>query len=171
MFFQVSWIRCHIVRIQGKKERRNPVKTGGKLLTLTVFDLELCSLHQKLRFEKPEWKLKCLWMPNQRGKVGDFRFGAISFEYREREEKDLRERYRQIRGQIWNLRDFWANPSPILPTFCQDNKVKPRKFEKKENKFIVRLTRERKEGFERETYWQSKRISSNCLFLSILVRK
>ena len=31
-------------------------------------------------------------MPNQRGKVRDFRFGAISFEYREREEKDLRER-------------------------------------------------------------------------------
>ena len=106
MFFQVSWIRCHIVRIQGKKERRNPVKTGEKLLTLTIFELQLCSLHQKLRFEKPEWKLKCLWMPNQRGKVRDFRFGAISFEYREREEKDLRERYRQIRGQIWNLRDF-----------------------------------------------------------------
>ena len=26
MFFQVSWLRCHIVRIQGKKEKRNPVK-------------------------------------------------------------------------------------------------------------------------------------------------
>ena len=66
MFFQVSWIRCHIVRIQGKKERRNPVKTGGKLLTLTIFDLELCSLHQKLRFEKPEWKIKCLGTKSKR---------------------------------------------------------------------------------------------------------
>ena len=27
MFFQVAWLRCHIVRIQGKKERRNPVKS------------------------------------------------------------------------------------------------------------------------------------------------
>ena len=95
VFFQVSWNRCHIVRIQGdwrkicqicvqlnkqtnkgekiwnfcfgvisfeyrerKKERRNLVKTGGKLLTLTIFDLQLCSLQQKLRFEEPEWEIK-----------------------------------------------------------------------------------------------------------------
>ena len=51
-------LRCHIVRIQGKKERRNLVKTGGKLPTLTIFDLQLCSLQQKLRFEEPEWKIK-----------------------------------------------------------------------------------------------------------------
>ena len=162
MFFQVSWIRCHIVRIQGKKERRNPVKTGEKLLTLTIFELQLCSLHQKLRFEKPEWKLKCLWMPNQRGKVRDFRFGAISFEYREREEKDLRERYRQIRGQIWNLRDFEQIQVQFYQLFAKIIRWSLENLKKKENKFIVRLTRERKEGFERETYWQSKRISSNC---------
>ena len=41
-------------RLNAGKERRNPVKTGGKLLTLTIFYLELCCLHQKLRFEKPE---------------------------------------------------------------------------------------------------------------------
>ena len=130
MFFQVSWIRCHIVRTQGKKERRNPVKTGEKLLTLTIFELQLCSLHQKLRFEKPEWKLKCLWVPNQRGKVRDFRFGAISFEYREREGKNLRE-IQAKRGEIGKLEGLPANPSQILPTFCHGTKVKPWKIWRK----------------------------------------
>ena len=38
----------------GKERKKKPRdKTGGKLLTLTIFDLQLCSLQQKLRFEEP----------------------------------------------------------------------------------------------------------------------
>jgi len=31
---------------------------GDKLLTLPILQLEMSSLHQKLRFEKPEWNIK-----------------------------------------------------------------------------------------------------------------
>ena len=50
--------------------------------------------------------------------------------------------------RIWYMMgSFWANPSPILPTFCHGNEVKPWKFEKKLTKIIVRLTREWKNFF------------------------
>mgnify|MGYP006863786581 CR=1 FL=1 len=39
-----------------------------------------------------------------------------------------------------NFEWFPANPSQILPAFCQDNKVKPWNLKKKITKIIVRLT-------------------------------
>ena len=47
-----------------------------------------------------------------------------------------------------NFEWFPANPSQILPTFCQDNKVKPWKFERKKNYQNYRSfdERERKKG-------------------------
>ena len=126
MFFQVSWIRCHIVRIQGKKERRNPVKTGGKLLTLTIFDLELCSLHQKVAF----------WKACMKNKV----FGNQITE--EKLEIFASVPYRSFTGRgkkrIWEF--YNRHFEQILPTFCHGTKVKPWKFEEKIYKFIVRLT-------------------------------
>ena len=105
MFFQVSWIRCHIVRIQGKKERRNPVKTGGKLLTLTIFELQLCSLHQKLRFEEPEWKMMVITHQIKEEKFEIF----ISVPYRSNKGKGkerIWQRYRQTEEKLDNLSDF-----------------------------------------------------------------
>ena len=65
-----------------------------------------------------------VWEPNQRGKIRDFRFGAISFELGEGEGKNLTE-IQANRGEIGKLEGFPANPSQILPTFCHGTKVKP----------------------------------------------
>ena len=105
MFFQVSWIRCHIVWTQGKKERRNPVKTGEKLLTLTIFELQLCSLHQKLRFEEPEWKMMVITHQIKEEKFEIF----ISVPYRSNKGKGkerIWQRYRQTEEKLDNLSDF-----------------------------------------------------------------
>ena len=98
-FFQVSWIRCHIVRIQG--DLRKICQTCVQLNKQTNKQRKLKGGRCFFRF---------------------LDFGVISFEYRERKKKEI----------PWKIANFdnLANPSPILPTFCHGNEVKPRKFER-----------------------------------------
>ena len=148
MFFQVSWIRCHIVRIQGKKERRNPVKTGGKLLALTIFDLELCSLHQKLRFEKPEWINKVFGNQIKEEKLEIF----ISVPYRSNKGKKegIWRRYRQTEVKLENLRDFQQIQVKFYQLFATVLRWSLEKFEEKIYKYIVRLTGGRRKERKRK---------------------
>ena len=86
-----------------------------------------CVLHTKSCVLKSLNEKQSVWEPNQRGKIRDFRFGAISFEGKER----ICERYRPKGGEIGKLEGFPANPSQILPTFCHGTKVKPWKIWRK----------------------------------------
>ena len=145
MFFQVSWFRCHIVRTQGKKERRNPVKTGEKLLTLTIFELQLCSLHQKLRFEEPEWKMMVITHQIKEEKFEIF----ISVPYRSNKGKGkerIWQRYRQTEEKLDNLSDFQQIQAKFYQLFATVLRWSLENLKKKIPKIIVRLTRERKEG-------------------------
>ena len=65
---------------------------------------------------------------------------------RERKEKKKKKSWNHVVSV--NFEWFPANPSQILPTFCQDNKVKPWKFERKKKYQNYRSfdERERKKG-------------------------
>ena len=79
------------------------------------------------------------------------------------------ERYSQSKRRNLRLAWFWANPSQILPTFCQDDKLKPWKLEKKFTKILF-VWRERgrtkKVKFELFAFYScfAKRLNSLPIF-------
>ena len=89
---------------------------GDKLLTLPILQLEMSSLHQKLRFEKPEWNIKLK-------KLNWCRIVQIQGKGREGFARDLGKKRENLKFEC-----FPANPSQILPTFCHGTKVKPLKI-------------------------------------------
>ena len=61
--------------------------------------------------------------PNQRGK--NLIFALNRYIAMKEGKKERKEKTGEITSFLSILSDFPANPSQILPTFCQDNEVKP----------------------------------------------
>ena len=139
MVFQVSWFRCHIVRIQGKKERRNLVSTKLSIRHFDIFSKQT-NKFENLSDSSPILPTFC-----HGTKVKPWKFEKkipnLSFDWQEgRKKKGL---FCKEIAKKWRNLKIWVISSQILPTFCHGNKVKPWKFEKKITKMIVRLTFER----------------------------
>ena len=122
-FCQVSWNRCHIVRLQGDWRK-------------------ICQTYvSSLTNKQNEWNVK--WWETK-SKRKNLKFALNRYIAMKEGKEEKKNSWNHVISV--NFEWFPANPSQILPTFCQDNKVKPWKFEKRITKIIVRLMGGRKKG-------------------------
>ena len=103
---------------------------GDKLLTLPILQLEMSSLHQKLRFEEPEWKMMVITHQIKEEKFEIF----ISVPYRSNKGKGkerIWQRYRQTEEKLDNLSDFQQIQAKFYQLFATVLRWSLWRFEKK----------------------------------------
>ena len=150
MFFQVSWIRCHIVRIQGKKERKKKSRWNRwKSANFDNFWLRAVLFTPKVAFWKAWMKNKVFGNQIKEEKLEIF----ASVPYRSNTGKGkerIWERYRQKEEKLENLRDFQQIQVKFYQLFATVLRWSLEKFEEKIYKYIVRLTGGRRKERKRK---------------------